>query len=80
MANDKGCRCSHKDLFLNEKTNCFAYRNGACDCLKEPCKSASGRCKFFKPKQTYIYELKQCALRLDMDFNEYLRTIEIELN
>ena len=76
---DKGCRCTHKDLFLNEKTNCFAYRRGECDCLKEPCKNAQGRCKFYKPNDTYIAELKQCALRLDMEFNEYLRVCGLNI-
>ena len=71
MLNNK-IRCTHKDLFTNEKTRCFAYNMGVCECLTSPCKNSSGRCKFFKPKQTYIQELKQCALRIDMEFEDYL--------
>ena len=76
----KGCRCTHKDLFYNEKTNCFAYREGSCDALDTPCKNAKGRCKFFKTKDTYIKELKQCAQKLDMDFNEYIRACDLDLH
>lgn len=69
---DSKIRCTHKDLFVNEKHRCFGYNMGVCEALKEPCKNKSGRCKFFKPKETYIQELKQCALKLDMDFDDYL--------
>lgn len=77
MANN-GCRCAHKDMFMNEKTTCFAYRNGACDALQEPCRYASGRCKFFKSLDTYIAELKATASKLDYNFEDYLRACGLQ--
>ena len=53
--------------------NCFGYNMGVCEVLKEQCKNKLGHCKFFKTKQTYILELKQSALKLDMDFDNYLK-------
>lgn len=72
MANDTGCRCGHKDLFDNEKRRCFAYRGGLCDALKENCRNADGRCKFFKTKEKYLEELKFCAKRLNYNFDDYI--------
>lgn len=54
-----------ENRFRCTQYNCFGYNMGVCEALKEPCKYKSGHCKFFKPKQTYIQELKQCALKLN---------------
>ena len=65
---DNKSRCTHKDRITNERTNCIAYNCGLCEALKEPAKFKNGVCKFYKPSQTYIAELKEIAYKLDLEF------------
>ena len=73
MGNLRTIRCTHKEDTEGERERCFAYNKGMCDALCEPCMSYNHKCKFYKDKLTYINELKQCAKKLDYDFDAYLK-------
>lgn len=63
----------------NNMHDCFAYNHGVCEALCEQCRDKNNKCKFYKTKEQNIKELKQCAEKLNISFEDYIKNIGIKI-